>query len=249
MKPGSTRKSQAGAGADYQQVALLNSSGGLLFVPWQVELNNPAWQQLTFNVSAFAGQTVFVSFSVNNDGAGGRTAMFVDDARLVACVPGPAATATPTPTRTPTVSITASPTATGTPGATATPVTPGCIPLLKNGGFESAFSFWTVPWNPLLPQVVTAPVPSGSFALEVGSQTQNASSYSSARQAVTIPWTHPRVILSFWAYTWAESLSGADRQQMVLLAPDNSVLAGPWSVLENEQVWRQRTYDIIGMAG
>ena len=103
-------QAQAGPGADYQQVALLNSSGGLLYVPWQVELNNPAWQQLTFNVSAFAGQTVFVSFSVNNDGAGGRTAMFVDDARLVACAPGAAATATPTPTSTPTVSVTASPT-------------------------------------------------------------------------------------------------------------------------------------------
>lgn len=242
-------QAQAGPGADYQQVALLNSSGGLLYVPWQVELNNPAWQQLTFNVSAFAGQPVFVSFSVNNDGAGGRTAMFVDDARLLSCVPGAAATATPTPTGTPTVPVTATPTGTRTPVSTAPPVTPGCIPLLRNGDFESVLSFWTVPWNPLLPQIVTAPVVSGTFALQVGSQTQNASSYSSARQAVTIPWTHPRVILSFWTYTWAESLSDTDRQQMVLLAPDNSVLARPWSVLEDEQMWRQHVFDIIGMAG
>ena len=39
-----------------------------------------------------------MSFAVNNDGVGGRTAMYVDDARLTACNPGPAATTTPTPT-------------------------------------------------------------------------------------------------------------------------------------------------------
>ena len=44
-------QAQSGAGGDYQQVALLNSSGGLLFVPWQARENNPAWHQLVFDVS------------------------------------------------------------------------------------------------------------------------------------------------------------------------------------------------------
>ena len=67
---------------------------------WAGRQNNPAWQQLLFDVSSFAGQTIFVSFSVNNDGAGGRTAMVVDDVRLQSCnaTPGPVTTPTRTPT-------------------------------------------------------------------------------------------------------------------------------------------------------
>ena len=79
---------------------------------------------------------------------------------------------------------------------------------------------------------------------------QNASRSSSARQWVTIPVSHPHVILQFWGYTWAESLSGSDQQQLVLLAPGDSVLAKPWSVLERDrQVWEPHSFDIIGVAG
>ena len=238
---------QPGAGADYQQVALLNSSGGPVFVPWQAQSNNPAWTQLLFDVSGFAGQNLFVSFSVNNDGAGGRTAMVVDDARLLSCNATPGPTSTPTPTTTPYIpptTVTAVP-----PIITLTPYPPGCIDLLQNGGFEAGWSPWIVPYNPIMPQIVTTPVFSGYYALQFGSQTQNASSYSSARQWVTVPWTHPRVILQFWANTWAQSLTGDDRQQVVLLAPGDTVMAVPWKVLENTRTWLPHSFDLIGVAG
>jgi hypothetical protein len=100
-----------------------------------------------------------------------------------------------------------------------------------------------------MPQIVTSPVFSGAFALQLGSQTQNASSYSSARQWVTIPWSHPRVVLQFWANTWAQSLSGEDRQQVVLLAPGDTVMSVPWKVLENTRTWLPHSFELIGLAG
>ncbi len=214
-------------------------------------MNNPAWQQLLFDVSAYAGQTLFVSFSVNNDGAGGRTAMVVDDVRLQSCnaTPGPTPGSTTTPTRTATPWATTPPVTAIPPIITLTPVPPGCINLLQNGGFEGGWPPWIVPYNPILPQIATSPVYNGNYSAQFGSQTQNASSYSSARQWVTIPWTHPRVVLQFWAYTWAQSLSGDDRQQVVLLAPGDTVMLVPWKVLQNQQSWQPHSFDLIGLAG
>ena len=202
-------------------------------------------------MSSFAGQTLFVSFSVNNDGAGGRTAMIVDDVRLQSCnaTPGPVTTPTRTPTRTATPWATTPPVTAIPPIITLTPVPPGCVDLLQNGGFEGGWPPWIVPYNPILPQIVTSPVFSGAYSSQYGSQTQNASSYSSARQWVTIPWSHPRVVLQFWANTWAESLSGEDRQQAVLLAPGDTVMTVPWKVLENTRTWLPHSFDLIGLAG
>ena len=245
-------QAQSGTDADYQEVALWNSSGTAIVARlWAGRFNNPAWQQLLFDVSSFAGQTLFVSFSVNNDGAGGRTAMVVDDVRLQSCnaTPGPATTPTRTPTRTVTPWATTPPVTAIPPMITLTPVPPGCFDLLQNGGFEGGWPPWIVPYNPILPQIVTSPVFSGAYSAQFGSQTQNASSYSSARQWVTIPWSHPRVVLQFWAYTWAQSLSGADRQQAVLLAPGDTVMSVPWKVLQNQQSWQPHSFELIGLAG
>jgi len=245
-------QAQSGTDADYQEIALWNSSGTTMLARlWAGRFNNPAWQQLLFDVSSFAGQTIFVSFSVNNDGAGGRTAMVVDDARLQSCnaTPGPVTTPTRTPTRTATPWATTPPVTAIPPIITLTPVPAGCIDLLQNGGFESGWPPWIVPYNPIMPQIVTSPVFSGYYSAQFGSQTQNASSYSSARQWVTIPWSHPRVVLQFWANTWAQSLSGDDRQQVVLLAPGDTVMSVPWKVLENTQTWLPHSFELIGLAG
>ncbi len=245
-------QSQEVTNADFQKVELLNSSGG----PWSVlsygTLNNAAWRPLTFDLTPFSGSTLFVSFAVNNDGVGGRTVMYVDDVRLRACNPGPA-TPTATPTVTP-VSATATPTATSVPGVTVTPSStvppsPGCIPLIQNSGFETGVYPWLPGKNELPAQIVTAPYPGGAYAVALGALADNVYSYSSLRQWIQIPVSHPRVVVSFWAYTRAESLWGADRQQFVVLGAGDTVLAVPWKVLENEQVWRQRVFDVFNVAG
>ncbi len=237
-------QAQAGADADYQEMALLNSSGGMLYRPWQGRQNNSAWQPLMYNVSAFAGQTVFVSFSVNNDGIGGRTAMHVDDVRLRACTSGAAATPTPTGTLAPT--STRTPTV---PAATLTAVSPGCIDIAQNGGFETGLHPWQPGASTLQAHLVTAPAGSGSYVMQMGSQTKNRDTYSSVRQTVTMAVGRPRVVVSFWAYTWAEELSGTDCQQFVLLTPGDAVWAAPWRVLKDERVWQQHIFDLLDMPG
>ncbi len=250
-------QSQDVTNADFQKVELLNSSGGPWSVLSQGTRNNAAWRLLPFDLTPFSGSTLFVSFAVNNDGIAGRTVMYVDDVRLRACNPGPA-TPTATPTVTP-VSATATPTATPVPGVTVTPsvtgtpstipASPGCIQLIQNSGFETGVYPWLPGKNELPAQIVTAPYPGGAYAVGLGALADNLYSYSSLRQWITIPASHPRVIVSFWAYTRAESLWGEDRQQFVVLGSGDAVLAVPWKVLENEQVWRQRVFDVFNVAG
>lgn len=262
-------QSQGGAGADYQEIALLNSMGGLLYVPFRGPSNDSAWVRLQFNLAAFAGQTVYLRFAVNNDGMGGRTVMYVDDVRLTTCSPGFIPTAAPTTTRTPAPTITwtpiptqaadrapAAPTAEidnyPTAGAPADQTAPsGCAPLVRNGDFEAGLAGWQAGPNLLPPAVVTAPVHRGGSAVQLGAPQQNLNSYSSIRQTVSVPWGYPRTVISFWAYTWAEmgGAPGGDRQQFVLLGAGNVVWATPWTVLESTQTWQRHVFELVGVGG
>ncbi len=128
----------------------------------------------------------------------------------------------------------------------------GCVELAQNGGFEAGFAGWVPGASALRPAVVAAPVYSGDYAAQMGSQVDNINSFSSIRQPVTVPWGYARTFLSFWAYTWAEVTGpggGSDRQQFVLLGPGNVVWAVPWKVLENEQAWQQHMYELVGVGG
>lgn len=245
-------QSQLGAGADYQEIALLNSSGGLLFVPYRGPSNDNTWVRLVFNLSAFAGQSVFLRFAVNNDGVGGRTAMYVDDVRLTTCSSGALPTATPVPSATPIATLPPlpSPTPWWTPPVwTPGPPPVGCVELTRNSGFETGMSGWQPGKNVLMPAIVTSPVLDGNYALQLGSVTENVDSYTSVRQTVTVPWGYARTIVSFWTYTAAETLTGSDRQQFVLLGPGNVVWATPWKVLENAQTWQHHLFDLVGASG
>ncbi len=237
---------EANPGNDYQRADLLNTSGTPLSVLWNEATDKRAWERREVDLAPYVGQTVFLRFGVNNDGGGGRAAMYLDDVLIRACNPGPTPTNTPMPTGTP------APAASGTPTGVAptyTTAPAGCDKLAYNGDFESGL--W--PWRPstsLLPAtVVSDPVYEGVYAVRLGSQYENYNTYSSIRQTVTVPWDRPRVLVSFWAYTWAESLTGGDRQQFAVLGTDGTVWALPWSVLEDAQVWQQYVFDIVGATG
>jgi hypothetical protein len=59
-------------------------------VLWRVLANEQAWRQVALDLTPYAGQAVAVYFNTYNDGAGGRTAMFLDNVQLLACgVSGP----------------------------------------------------------------------------------------------------------------------------------------------------------------
>ncbi len=70
------------------------------------------WQQTSFDLLAYRGQTIFIRFDARTD-ANRPTAFYLDDITLDICVPDP--TPTPTATSTPTATPTPVPTATPTP--------------------------------------------------------------------------------------------------------------------------------------
>jgi len=155
--------------------------------------------------------------------------------------PGPPPTQTPAvATQTPVVATQTPiivPTTTYTPWPTVGPVPEGCIDLLYNGDFEKDLACWVTKPLELQVQGVTTPVHGGSWALRLGTQDRNVESYSSVRQYVTIPAGYASVTLEFWAYTWSEDSAGADRQELALLAADESVIAKPWRRLDNDRTW------------
>jgi len=131
------------------------------------------------------------------------------------------------------------------------PVTPGpgtCVDVARNGGFDYGMAGWYPSVNVLPVHIVANPVLSPPYALQLGAQSQQAKSYSSARQYLTLP-PGMRVTLQFATWTWSEPAAGADRQEALLLAADNSVLAVLWRVLANEQSWRQVTVDLTPYSG
>ncbi len=77
------------ASSDRQYVLLLRSDGSILKSLMWTRSNARAWQKLTFNLSAYKGQTFRVAFGTYNDGLDGATAMYVDDASVVICWPEP----------------------------------------------------------------------------------------------------------------------------------------------------------------
>ena len=120
--------------------------------------------------------------------------------------------------------------------------------MVKNGRFDYGFSGW-YPSDNLLPvHLVGAPVLSPPLSLQLGTQTQQINSYSSVRQYLTIP-AGTVATLQFWTWTWAQPNPGADRQEAILLAPNNSVLAVLWRTEANDQAWRQVAINLSAYAG
>jgi len=106
------------------------------------------WQARTLDLSDFAGREVLFVVGVHNDGAGEKAALWVDEARAMACsqaltsspsptpenisTPTRTPTATPSPTLTPTATVTPSPTWTPAPQPSPSP-TATLIPLVTPG--------------------------------------------------------------------------------------------------------------------
>jgi photosystem II stability/assembly factor-like uncharacterized protein len=72
------------AAGDAQYGLILDPVSGetLDTIFWQLS-NDQVWQTHTFDLSAYAGQTIRLHFGVYNDGLDGRTAVYIDNAALV----------------------------------------------------------------------------------------------------------------------------------------------------------------------
>ena len=105
----------------YQEADFLDSSGYVLDNFYMSVASTGGWKQLTYDASAYAGQTVWLYFGAHGNGwTGGYIYQYVDDVAWAgSATPTPSPTATPTPRPTPTP--TGAPTPTPVPTATPTP--------------------------------------------------------------------------------------------------------------------------------
>ncbi len=267
--------SEALAG-DEQLLALLDpASDTTIVAPWRTLSNGRAWSEEVIDLTPYRGQTVLVYFNVSNDGAGGRTAMYLDDVSLQACA---AATVTPTPTITPTVTPTstpspsATPTPTALPSGTPTPTpppthTPTATALppaptatrppgpcqllcLPNGDFEE-YGYWRLGTTVLYPSYVSGKGLGGSRAMRLGNDGQdNVMSYSSIRQEMTIPGWPESVWLRFYYWPLSEGTGLDDHQELLLLRPQGQqVETILWRDRRDDRQWLQQMVDLAPYRG
>lgn len=71
-----------GIAFDWQDAYVVNTSGTILATIMHVCSNSGAWTNVTYNMAAYAGQTVRIEFLVHGDNAGDPTNMYVDDVSL-----------------------------------------------------------------------------------------------------------------------------------------------------------------------
>lgn len=218
--------------------------------------NSPAWRLVEYDLSltGVKGQTVRLVFGVHNDGAGGTTAMWVDDVSLAACATQPTFTPGPTltRTRTPTATATPSRTATGAPTATPTlpPSTPtptrsqtpeptataGCVDHISGGDFETDDPAWTSP-SSCQPVYSSDLAHSGQRSLRAGIDPGNPGTcYSTVYQLVDVPAGPGTVTLSFSFLATSDDTSG-DRHYALLQSEAGTTLYTFFNRYRNENEW------------
>ena len=165
---------------DRQEALVLDRDGRPLAVLLRGAANDRVWLRHAYDLTPWRGQTVSLYFNVLNTGTGGRrTWLYLDDVSLETCQgTEPPSTATPPP-----------------------PVaqTDGCAERLLNGGFETD-AVWQRPTTAARPEYTAADRHTGERSLRLGVGPGEADRYahSAAYQAVTIPATATRAVLSLW---------------------------------------------------
>ncbi len=67
---------------DQQRIYLTDTSGNVLGGDLMYTLSNSGWHQVSYDLSAYAGQTVRIYFAVHDDGAGDPSRMWIDDVSI-----------------------------------------------------------------------------------------------------------------------------------------------------------------------
>ena len=248
---------EAAPGNDAQILNIYEATTGVrLAQPWSRLSNTQAWQFEQVDLSHLRGRTVRIEFSVLNDGGGGRSALYLDEVSLLACEPDATPFVTPPATSAP-------PQPSATPPPVATPLPSGCAAsdTLKNGNFEQAlndWSDWIVGKSPAAP-VLSEQSHEGLWSLRLGnppgSNTQNASSYSSVRQLIELPadassaslrWSHlsrsqdPAALIPSIA---------SDRQELILLKASLETEAILYRSRVENPAWETATVDLTPYLG
>jgi len=81
-----TGETQPNGDAQYATITLLDTPFISRTLFWTLS-NAQAWQRYSFDLAPFAGETIVVRLGVVNDGSGGQTALYVDNASLITLGP------------------------------------------------------------------------------------------------------------------------------------------------------------------
>ena len=71
--------------SDVQYILILDQYGNWIDTLFWQKRDDSSWLYFHFNLRAYAGDTIYIHFGTYNDGYGGITAMYVDDAELEVC--------------------------------------------------------------------------------------------------------------------------------------------------------------------
>ncbi|MCP4425736.1 MAG: cellulose biosynthesis cyclic di-GMP-binding regulatory protein BcsB [Chloroflexi bacterium] len=74
--------SERNPGSDRQYIGLIDTNGQIIDLYVNTLENKNAWQFFSTDVTRYAGRTLWIYFGVENDGFGGNTRLFVDNAQL-----------------------------------------------------------------------------------------------------------------------------------------------------------------------
>jgi hypothetical protein len=147
------------------------------------------------------------------------------------------------------LAITACLAATWTFRAPAAQAQVACIQLIQNSGFENE-SAWLLGTAPQIPEYVTYAKHSGNRSLAMGIvKGLSQLSYSSARQTVTIPPNADTTTLTFWFNAMMSPPIRGQYMELVLLAPDGTVLEKPWYSQNDSRIWNQMSFDLSRWRG
>lgn len=120
----------------YQEADLLSATGAVVQNLYLEAKTTNGWVQRTYDVSAYAGRSLWIYFGVHGDGySAGTVYSYIDDVAWATGAtpsPTPGTTPTPVPTATPTPGSTPTPVPTATPTPVSTP-TPAPTPTPIGG--------------------------------------------------------------------------------------------------------------------
>jgi hypothetical protein len=235
--------------SDLQYILVLNESGFIVQnLLWQ-RSNSQTWTNVTFDLLKYKGQAIRIQFGTFNDGIGGNTSMYVDDAALDVCVGvAPTPTVGPPPPPTPPPGI--------------------CIEKFGNNGFE-LIGEWGIPITAFSAGYSTNQAHTGSMSMRNGiiASSHNRYSYSDAYQTGFIELSADSATIGMWIYpitgetpVAAKSVSPTSAQ-VSTLAGSNDVqyvlvldVWGNWIdtllwTRSNAQTWTNYQLDVSKWAG
>ncbi len=166
--------------------------------------NSSEWKSKEFDLIKYRGKKIRIQFGTYNDGLGGKSSLYVDEAYFDICDGG-----TPPPPPPP-------------------PPPPTCTERIGNNSFETNLS-WYIPATAFSAGYSTARAHTGLRSMRTGiiKNTHNRYSYSDFGQVVNIPAGSSSATLGMWIYTQSsEPVSMMLANQPAAAEMGSAVMAG-----------------------